>query len=387
MSIPFFKLRSARKKFAAVLSRLTSILKMQRDLVSRDEEAALIGRITEASELLRTSSAPDELTAAREKLERCVGEGTAWRPLYSSGWAENFEVLVVAIGVAMAFRCYFLQPFKIPTGSMQPTLYGIHSVEIDNPTIFDKHPLKIFKWFFTGDWYREVRVTAGGPVAVVSVNEKPGYATIDVAGNRYYVPVDALQERRPGCLHDLGPDGRIPAGGVLWSGRIKAGDHVFVNRVAWNFRKPRRGDVMVFSTTGIKGLQDGQHYIKRLVGLPGEAIGIRAPNLIVNGKVVTEPETIGRIARKETLADGIHSYSGYMPLDPRADPRSLTAKTPLRSEKDTAHIGQDEYLGMGDNTENSYDGRYWGTVPAKNMLGPAAFVYWPFSSSRFGLIE
>ena len=58
-----------------------------------------------------------------------------WLKLYPNAmWRENVEVLLVAIAVAMAIRTFFLQPFKIPTGSMQPTLYGVTSMPDFSPT-------------------------------------------------------------------------------------------------------------------------------------------------------------------------------------------------------------------------------------------------------------
>ena len=55
---------------------------------------------------------------------------------------EWLDTLVVAISVAMAFRAYFYEPFNIPTGSMQPTLYGNHYEPCDNPGVMQKTPLK-----------------------------------------------------------------------------------------------------------------------------------------------------------------------------------------------------------------------------------------------------
>ncbi|MEI9864457.1 MAG: S26 family signal peptidase [Limisphaerales bacterium] len=64
----------------------------------------------------------------RIKMEELEFAANKWiKPYPHSAWRENIEVLLVALSVAMAIRTFFLQPFKIPTGSMQPTLYGVNS--------------------------------------------------------------------------------------------------------------------------------------------------------------------------------------------------------------------------------------------------------------------
>ncbi len=394
----YFKLRSARKVLRDLCRHAGTVLKMQRDLVDDTQAEELRTAIAAAMAVQKCCPDLEKVEAATQALADTLGEGTKWKPLHPNGLAENFEVVVVALGVAMAFRCYFLQPFKIPTGSMQPTLYGIHSEEKDAPGVFDRLPLMPLKWLVTGDRYKEVRVVAGGKVYPVQRPMKDGYTSFKVAGAFYHVPNDAVQERGPKSLRGLRPDGTIAAGGVLWSGIVHTGDHLFVNRLAWNFRKPRRGEVMVFSTRNITGLPQGTHYIKRMTGLPGETISIRPPNLVVNGEPVTEPYTIGRIVRKEKLADWAPNYFGYQTIrsvdllrgvggfyDPSRSP--YKAKTPLLTEKDAVTLADDEYFAMGDNTPNSADSRYWGAVPRENLLGPACFVYWPFTSPRFGVIH
>ncbi len=393
-----FKLRSARKELKNLCRHARAILNMQRDVVDEAQVGELQSAIATATAAWKTAQGAAELKAASQALADALGEGTKWQPLHPNGFAENFEVIVVAFGVAMAFRCYFFQPFKIPTGSMQPTLYGIHSVEKDAPGLFDQQPLKPLKWLVTGDWYKEVRVDAGGTVYPVQRPMKDGYTSFKVGGSFYHVPGDVFQERGPKALRGLRPDGTIAAGGVLWSGIVHAGDHVFVNRLAWNFRKPRRGEVMVFSTRNIQGLPKGTHYIKRMTGLPGEEVRVNPPNLVINGAPVTEPYTIGRIARKEKLADWAPNYFGYQTIrsvdllrgdgafyDPRRS--NYKPKVPLLTEKDAVRLADDEYFAMGDNTPNSADSRYWGAVPRENLLGPACLVYWPFTSPRFGVIH
>ena len=385
----YFKYQNARSQLKGAIRQANAIRNMQRDVAGEVNDRALCEVIASARQTYRKGRTSGEMQKALEGLSAAVGPGTAWKPLHPNALAENFEVLVVAICVAMAFRCYFLEPFKIPTGSMQPTLYGIYSSDQLEPGFWDRHPFKVFKWLVTGDWYTDIRVVAGGAVRQVPATVKPGYVSFEIAGKLYHVPSDAIMERPQPFTQKLRNHAPVASGERIWSGVTHAGDHVFVNRVLWNFRKPRRGEVMVFNTGGIKGLPQGTHYIKRMVGLPGETIGIRAPELIVDGKPVSEPYTIGRIVRREAAPhpeEGYPNYLGYQPIG-QVPPSAAPSRSPLRTGDDAIALGTDEYLGMGDNTGNSYDGRYWGAVPAKKLLGPGAFVYWPFTSKRFGIIH
>ncbi len=452
----YFKYRSARSQLKGAIRQANAIRNMQRDVAGEVNDRALCDVIASARQTYRNGRTSGDMQKALEGLSAAVGPGTAWKPLHPNALAENFEVLVVAICVAFAFRCYFLEPFKIPTGSMQPTLYGIYSTDQAEPGFWDRHPFKVFKWIVTGDWYKDIHVMPGGSVQKVRATVKPGYESFEVAGKLYHVPTDAVTDVqamiKPGfdTYEIAGKRYHVPAAAVtvsvpiagkvyhvpvdamtevlvnvkprpdqfaieiagrryhvsadamtvelpssvapgvkLWSGVVHAGDHVFVNRILWNFRKPRRGEVMVFNTGGIKGLPQGTHYIKRMVGLPGETIGISQPELIVDGKPVSEPYTIGRIVRREAAPHpeaGYPNYLGYQPIG-AVPPSAVPSRSPLCTDTNTITLAAGEYLGMGDNTGNSYDGRYWGAVPAKKLLGPGAFVYWPFTSKRFGIIH
>lgn len=373
-----------RKRLLSAASRAESIRNMERHAVSPEADERLRGAIAAARAAASSARTAAEFEAAAKALESELEGSGAWKGLHPHALAENFEVLVVAVAVAMAFRCYYLQPFKIPTGSMQPTLYGIHVVTHSEPTAWDRKPLKFLKWAATGDWYTEVRVAQGGSVQPVQATIKPGYVSFRVAGKLYHVPSEAVVDRgrlNAAALRDLRPDGTIRSGGVLWSGTVKAGDHVFVNRVAWNFRRPRRGDVMVFSTTGIPGLPEGTHYIKRMSGLPGEKVAIWPPNLVINGETVAEPESIARIAQRRRIAPSEPEYAGYRLITTNS---YITADTPtpLCALSDKVVLGDDEFYALGDNSSNSRDSRYWGPVPARNLLGPAAFIYWPLTRVR-----
>lgn len=335
---------------------------MRGDLFS-DDESKRLGegerRLREAAE----SGDASRMQAAGEQLCRTMGALMPARAF--SSFRENWEILVVAVGVAMAFRTYFLQPFKIPTGSMEPTLYGIHSTDDGERRLLDHFPLNLAQWIVNGQMFHEIRARESGHLSPPQSagEQNPASVYYFVGSRRYKLPRDARPRFMPGDY--------VAQGAVIWSGVVTAGDHVFVNRMAWNFRLPRRGEIMVFSTDGIRGLQQGTHYIKRMAGTPGETIQIHPPNLIVNGIAVTNPPALKRIV------DCTPGYAGYqLPYGAEV----------LGRPSDSITLGSDQYFALGDNTRNSRDGRYWGPVPRTNLVGPAGVIYWPISR-RWGLLD
>ncbi len=383
----FFEKRNIRKQLKSLLHHARTLRSSREDLMNAGELAHLDEHTQRAKEAYKGGDGA-AMEAAGTELEACLNRLNPPKPM--AGWRENFDVLVVAISVAMAFRAYFYQPFKIPTGSMQPTLYGIHCEPRapSTATLLDKQPLKFVKWLVTGESFKLVRATAHGTVSLSAGDgKKPGYISVIVAGVPQYVPNDALEfdasHRVVGLKGGVRNGDRVRPGDVLWSGVVVSGDFVFVNRWKWNFSHPSRGEVMVFSTSGIAALQQGTHYIKRMTGLPNETLQIRAPNLLINGQAVTEPLRIGQISRKEKVKEwpNAPAYSGFNLGGERRSEQSLAA------ENDIVKLRSDQYYAMGDNSFNSYDSRFWGPVPERNLLGPATVVYWPFTSPRLGFIR
>jgi signal peptidase I len=372
--VKYLRNRRVVKDAQDVLRHARHVRNMHEDILEASQLERLLELEQRLAEILQTRDIAEIKKVSSDAVE-CLGEITPKRSY--PGLRENLEILAVAVVVAMGFRTYFIQPFKIPTGSMQPSLYGITSVDRAKPGLTDYYPIKPLKWFITGEWYRKIVVKKSGHLSQPTTGGPfyPNDLYYSIAGARYRVPKDACELgtwriRSTG----FGPGDMLPAGTVLWAGSRTAGDHVFVDKVRWNFLPPRRGEIMVFSTKNIASLPDNMHYIKRMVGLPNERISIDPPHLLADGVRVRKPKAIRRIA------DMDRDYKGYRCVEPYGILSSPEKEVPL---------GEHEYFALGDNTTNSRDGRYWGSVPEANLVGPAFAVYWPFSRigdrGRWGL--
>ena len=256
---------------------------------------------------------------------------------------EWLDTLVVAISVAMAFRCYFYEPFNIPTGSMQETLWGNHTAPCADPGVWERTPLKWLQWLATGRDYKDLVASDSGVLNLMPRKDGRFEVTVTSRGrtiDRWNLPSDAqepllrsLADCR--CIDGLGNRYlKVSKGRRLWSGYDVTGDFIFVNHWWWNFFKPQVGDVMIFSTTGIPKIQQGTHYIKRMKATPGQTYELEHP-------VTDHPEL----------------------------PTVVT-------------MGDDEYFACGDNYRNSLDSRYWGPVPGSKLRGVGSFVFWPFNGWR-----
>ncbi len=308
--------------------------------------------------------------AGRGELEKALGRlaeaaDKVYPSHYRTGVRENVEVIIVALGAAMAIRAFFFQPFKIPTGSMQPTLNGITTEAQAAPGIGDQLPFKFAKWLLTGESYKEIRAKATG-----AVDRSASYDHDNLV-----VRIGGVPHKIPTYLRDqLQIKPFYNEGDVVVSAKVIAGDHIIVNKMKYNFTRPDRGDIAVFDTRNIAHPQVRRDtfYIKRMVGLPGEKIQIIDRHIVADGKIVDDPPIFKRIDTDPIYAGGHDTTPGSL----------------LVTEDDSIQLKEDEYLMMGDNTRPnmSLDGRYFGGVPREDFQGPALFVYWPFRS-HWGIVH
>ncbi len=346
-----------------------------------------------------------------------------------AGTRDWIESLIVCAVIVFAIRAYFLQPFKIPTGSMQPTLNGIVATRLDADAPTPNPVVKGWELVSRGRNYVRVEAPCDGHLVAVDANvlrQLRLFVTLtrlhfeDASGRKHtsLVWAPALQlvglQDGQGAAIDSRTSGlwlardqigrgrglevtntrtgevtvhqRIPVkkGQVLAAGTVDSGDMVLVDKVSYHFRQPRRGEVFVFNTRNIRDIQGmlppqegSQHYIKRLTGLPGDSLSVKEDGgpLWVNGSEATE-KYIRRVFEGKAN-DSPGGYRGY----------SIFGTQMHSPPWGTPGPPQEGYFAMGDNSYNSYDSRYWGAVPEENLVGPGFFALWPITTGHWGLIK
>ena len=174
---------------------------------------------------------------------------------------------------------------------------------------------------------------------------------------------------------------RIPSESMVPS--LAIGDRVITARLLLRFRDPERGEVFVFHPNGRgsdvfqpapgEATASSENYVKRVVGMPDETIGSlrgqvytckgnRVGTAIVNGEV----DTARCAFLNEPYVHGQQTTTcqGSADLPPQ-------------------HIPAKHYLMLGDNRENSADGRCWGQIPRGQLIGRVFMTYWPLSRISF----
>lgn len=364
------------KEARDLLKNAHKLLCYKKDIWNGEKVAAFEAQMKKLSDAVRRK---DEKAVDDEagKLDSMAGE---FSPVpKDAAIRENCEVLLVAIIVALGVRSYFLQPFAIPTGSMQPTLNGIigHATGEEPPNFFKRACDMIVH----GRSYVNVICKADGVIEKEQEYQWLHFFTytrFECGGVNYTVKMPSA------TLNSfLNQSGLVfKKGEPIVRGYVDAGDHVFVDKFSYNFHPPRRGDVFVFNTAGIPTGENvghpeapSQFYIKRVGGVPGDELRIDPPLLYQNGKKATAPGYL-RVMQgtRDAPVNGYRGYSNdaeyrpgdYEPMHYLTDPQS-TFKVPLKC-----------YFALGDNSYRSSDSRDWGTVPQRNIVGKGLFVFWPF---------
>ena len=367
------------------------LLNHQRDILAPQ---ALQAIQTAIADLRRALAEGADRPAIEKQMENLETAANKWlKPYPNAAWRENVEVLLVALTVAMGIRTFFLQPFKIPTGSMQPTLFGVTSDNlINNPDFKPPTGLAAVREWFAGVSY--VHKVADSDGSLEAVNPPFGlpilhfWQTLVGGGETYtlWLPPDfggATLEQRAGLRRNQG----FHKGEDILKLQVKTGDHLFVDRLSYNFRPPERGEIIVFETKGIPEdyragpgyyIPPDQFYIKRLVALGGERVQLGSDrHLIIDGK------------RLDSSVPHFEKVYGFNPNEPPQESRysghvDQPGLVPFFQDKPQGVlVPKGDYMVMGDNTLNSLDSRTWGPFPSQYVIGKAFFVYWPITD-RFG---
>lgn len=164
---------------------------------------------------------------------------------------EHVEWIAVAFVLALTVRCFVVEAYQIPTGSMAPTLYGKHYT---------------------------VTCSRCGVKFIVGARENGGYSSFMC----------------PACESD--------GSGAGAKTRFGGGDRILVAKDLYLFSKPRRWEVFVFKSpqTG----KEPMNFVKRIVGLPGEHVELRNGQVFINGSIVSKPGRVQKELWQPVYSDG-----------------------------------------------------------------------------------
>jgi signal peptidase I len=422
------KMRENASNWLEVASRVWDY---RRDLLGEQESDELVARTGELKRLLKERADAARLKLGIESLEGVLARtGGAVYP--KSSLAENIEFFLVAAIVILGIRTYFVQPFKIPTNSMWPTYYGmtqetyLPGAQAPNPVVgalrfltigAQRHsivaprdgditvpffmvgnkPIVAYtvkaghSWLVIPSRVREYTFYVGGAPATVRVPED--FSDFDEVFLNTFFPnhddliaqirkaaqagqIEEASQKRDDLQSAYYETLRVPIGRTAKAGDplvrfdILTGDQLFVDRVSFQFVRPTVGQGFVFRTDHIPEIErvyGDQYFIKRLIGAPGDSIEIREPMVLRNGAPITGSSTFdlnfNRVAPYRGYVNSSRDDSRYTILFP-GDPVTIPARS---------------YLALGDNANNSFDGRYWGFVPEKDVIGRPLFIYYPFT--------
>ncbi len=180
---------------------------------------------------------------------------------------------------------------------------------------------------------------------------------------------------------------RIPSSSM--ENTLLVGDFLFVNKALYGaelpftqrhfpaVREPRRGDLIVFDSVE----EPGRKLVKRLIGAPGDTLAMRDGDVYRNGRALAEPYAVhADPTRSESPANRERMRAWQLPHLVEADPAGYA---PDLHDWGPIVVPPDSLFVMGDNRDDSYDGRYWGFLPRGNVRGHPMFIYFSYDPASW----
>lgn len=183
----------------------------------------------------------------------------------------------------------------------------------------------------------------------------------------------------------------IPSGSMIPT--LKVGDFIAVEKFAYGLHlpvtntevistgEPKRGDIMVFRFP-----KDHEtHFIKRVIGVPGDTVSMKQGRLYLNGKKVPHTPLRHWVENGIYHLIAVENLDGHKHLIQRRFPINPYTGKPMRHYREldgTWVVPPHHYFMMGDNRDNSNDSRYWGFVP-ESLVEGRAFLIWMHMEDDF----
>ena len=294
------------------------------------------------------------------------------------------DLFLVVGAVAFGLRALYFQPFRIPTSSMQPTLYGLHDISEDHAGASLLGKSKITDALLYTSKQVNCTIKEDGVLDTDSLTFDNsgiyGETSFKIGSKRYTMPGDPAKVID---FANLDPQKEYKKNDTIAKGYISLGDHLFVERFSVYLTPLKRGDVIVFTTEDLYDennepvVNGGFFYIKRLAALPGDTIKIVDNQLWVKPKNADGFQKIQDIAEPfKKVYSGMGGYHGHV---------SQMGTGPFANQTEYT-VPENCYFMLGDNSRFSKDSRFFGAVPRRNIMGRAFLVFWPFSR-RAGLVD
>ena len=167
---------------------------------------------------------------------------------------------------------------------------------------------------------------------------------------------------------------------------LLVGDFLFVNKALYGaevpliggrlpgIREPRRGDIVVFRSP----IEDSI-LVKRLIGVPGDTVGMMAGELSRNGRPVQEPY-VQRLGSGDPEPPDPEMRRWQLPFFTGKDPAGYH---PTSRDWGPLVVPRDSFFMLGDNRDGSRDGRFWGFVPRRNIQGSPMIIYFSYDPGHW----